>query len=336
MTDASDIAPAPHSAPPTTPVGMRPFGWAGWLIHLPLTYRPLKFDGAAARGSAALGDDRASRFYVVWGTVRKRKFDPAALALKRFAKAVGRTRAPNIQANLELIDHPNFQYFGRVVDRVVQCDRYFAYCANTRRVFDMVYHHDNTDADRTFNQSAMRSLLSQPADAPHYWSFFTNSFATPPGYAYAKSVINIGDMAVTTHLPRRFRRRREITVRQIYPARLALARQPIEDWIKSITVHKKLIHKPRHQRWFKRGGLRMDPVQTPVGAGFVIDTRVPWQLQMWRGRKFRRTRTWFVHDELQDRLAVVSISAANAELPDLIDTIWANWQWAADSAPNAD
>lgn len=308
--------------------GMRPFGWAGLLMQLPEVYRPMKFEGDADRGRVILGDNRAKRLELVWGQVRARRFDPRRLAIKRLKRAVGRKRAGMIDGNVTSVDHPHFDFVMRFNDRVVECDRYIAYSEDSTRVFDMVYHHDQADTDRRFNDVAMPTMCDQPKGGAQFWALFANSFISPAGYVYAASVPNLGDLSVTLWQRRRLRRKRELTVRQIYPARLALARQPLEKWIQSLTADTKSIQRPRYRKMFRRGGIRAEPVDVPIGSGYELDTRVAWQLQLFRGRRFRHTRVWLIHDEANDRLAVISVSGPENERADVLEAVWSGWQWA--------
>jgi hypothetical protein len=105
------------------------------------------------------------------------------------------------------------------------------------------------------SHKALPALVCSGEDEATDWSVFGVSFRSPAGYVLDKYRLYSGDMAL------RFTRARaddpedgspaRLTVRQVYPATVALKRRPLERWLDRppFQTHRRLARGHRAERW---------------------------------------------------------------------------------------
>ena len=341
-TGGTPVLPAPSPLSPVaanlggTPIPrprdwgplLRPFGWAGLLMYVPRSFRLARVEGNDRSGKLVLADEDRPRLEIAWGRVERRRFDPQRFLTRQLRRALGRDRAEVVAAGARPVEHPAFSPMIRLFDPEAHCDRYVGYEPRTRRVVEMIYHHGKGQQDELARRVVVPRMTDQPADRTQYWAFFGASFTSPSGFAVVGATLNLGDMAVRMIKPLRWGRRAELVIRHIYPAGLALARQPLQQWLTQILRQKDSAYHPRHTGWLWWKKLRFTPIQTSRGPGLVADafTRLIVQALLWRAS--RRRRTWIIHDQEHDRLLVVQLADPTGGDESALQSILDGLQWA--------
>ena len=277
--------------------------WQGWSIAVPADWNPVKIDGDYDSGSVLLADLHSARLGLRWKKAARRG-DPVAWAERSLRDEVGKLAADEAR-HLAL---PGGEWS---VSRLYQDpdppgrDVWVGYSRASHRVLQIVYHA--TKRGTVFPRDVLPTLADTPADAPHHWAVFDLSLTTPPGTRVRWYRFNAGDLSLGLFSGGG----RHVTViRQIGPAGLALARQPLSAW---------LTHLPATTRRLYQ------TVQTTESA--TLD-----RLTGLRATLCRKRRLWWAwpvpgeqtilafHDEHRDRL-ITGQGADEAELRAVLATI---------------
>ena len=309
--------------------GLVPFAWAGLILDLPPTYRPVKIDGTARKGMIALADDERMRLELAWGVPRGRRFD-ARRVLQRKLKSnmpPKHRRRGAFAAHIETRDLPPFDTLIGYHDEEQGLDRWLGFVPTTRRALEIVYHHGTSRENRQFRERILPSLADQTPEQPQRWAFFDHRFVTPAGYAYRDSTLNVGDMRVRLVAWNRPWSRASVTIRLIYPAELALARSPLDLWLTDHVIHRKRVHRPRYRKTLRRGGIVCDSVETAIGPGLTCDTYLRPLLKTISWGMPWRLRCWLIHDQKRDRLLLIDAQDKLRRLDAIIDTIVEGLHW---------
>lgn len=313
------IPPSPSPLPwPAPPSGLRPLGWAGLLLNTPERYHPHKIAGDARKGMIVLADDERPRLEVSWERLKK-SADGDRLVRKRFGAAAGRAeKLPNPAAAPMLLAR----------DAEKQRDRAIAYFPATRRVVEILFLHGTQRENLAMPRQTLAGMVDQPPDRAQRWAFFDVSFAAPAGFLYADARLNLGDMAVTLTRGAREFTAPSVTVRQAYPAKLALARFPLEKWHEDHARSLRHLFADAGAGVLRRGKPSMAAIQTPRGEGFATDAKLRPGLRPFYWRTPRHTRFVTLHDRELDRLHILRATGGAGECGALLDWIARELQWA--------
>jgi len=317
-------------------LGLHPFGWAGVLLDIPENWRPYRVEGSARQGQLGLADNVHPRLEILWDTVRGKGVDPHRLALRHLKRVVGKVEDAVFDAAVERISNNNFNPLLFYRDKDAGLDQCTAFCPATNRVFEIAYHTNNSPEDDAFRKDMLRNLRDQPAESGQKWAFFSVSFIAPSAFLYSSSTLNLGDMSVTIMDNRGRGLRPSITIRQIYPAELALSRRKMEEILADIAKQQHQVYRTKYRKWFKRGGIVSETVDTSIGKAAVTDLRLRPLLMPLSWRMPPNERLWLIHDAKADRLVSVSIAGRPEQFDPLLETVLKGLHWAEKAAESGD
>lgn len=207
-------------------------GWAGWWLPTPEAWRFFKMDGGYRRGFLIVGDDERPRLEMAWAWVTRRRMNIPRYIREYLLARVPRKRRAGVAGEVAEFSLPGFEH--AVSLTIDEQTRYVGYCVRTHRILHWVYHHGSLKQNRRFSADCLPLWRDQPLDAPSKWRFFDVSFAVPAGFRLHYCTLNLGDMEVILTDPTPWGARPRLCVRHIYPATLALARRPLEEWMKEL------------------------------------------------------------------------------------------------------
>ena len=307
-----------------------PFGWAGFLIEIPDVMRLGKIQRHARRGIIRLIDDRELRLELAWGMPRVGS-DPLKALRKFLIKALPRHQRTGVRDQIQTLQArapSNLDpliYFG---DDERESEYWAGYCPATRRAVQVVHHKTDSKKQNQLVRDAVRQLIDQPTDQPQRWSFFSHRLTTPAGFAHQEATLNVGDMMLNLRDVRHRFTRGRIRIRLIYPADLALKRKPIEDWFKDMVTGERSVHLPRHRGLFRRGGLRVNEIDTPHGKALTTDARLPLIFAAFAWTTPRYRRHVIHHDQPAGRIVYLAIADRRHRLDDLVTDTLGGLHWS--------
>jgi hypothetical protein len=286
--------------------------WQGWRIDVPPRWDPIKLEGSYDEGYAALADLLQQRLGIRWKKLGGKRFDPQQWALQMMRQEVGMLAAeearpvpepPEGQWSISLLytepDPP-----GR--------DIWIGYSERTQRGIVLAYQ--TRRRDRTLAETLVPALRDWDIDQPMPWSVFELSCVVPPGFGLLSQRLNAGDLSLLFGTPQR----REIIVRQVAVAKLALTRMPLDKW---------LIQQHRMQRRHYRSIGQPQPTSLAVLGGRELSG---FSQERRRRRRYFYKR-WLpaslmsvvLHDEQRDRLVILEATDEG-----LIEELAATIGWA--------
>jgi hypothetical protein len=335
------------SATNPTPDGTRPFGWAGFVFPAPEGFKLLQVTGTHARGNIRLVDSQEIRIEVAWATVTRPRFDAQKFITKQLrrsltagAKREERSRGEALADVAVDPKIPALQPALLAIDAEKKLDRIVGFCPATSRVFEIVYRHGTPAQDALVRGTSLRGFIDQPIDGPMKWAFFGMSFIAPPGFVFAQAKLNLGDMQVQLLIKGSDLTGPGLLIRQIYPAKLALARQPLEGWMALWT--RALAPTWRFEGCGTSGkkppviyhrpvAVNAERRDVPSSAGFdAIEARggLRWLFRpfLWRAPKTTRLLMWL--DPEPDRIIALQCSHRGEAVDGVLDQAARGVNWA--------
>lgn len=296
-------------------------GWAGLLFHAPDTYRFARVDGDADDGGLRLADEDGSSIDAFWARVTRRKFDARKYLVKRLRKAMPR-RMP------EDVKQPGFDVFIACEDREQGVFRYMGYCEKAGRVIDFAFKRSTAASENVFKKQVLPTLRDQPLDQPHRWAFFDTSFVAPIGFRYAWSKLNVGDMSVGLHAGKTQLTGDSITVRQVYPAALALSRQPLTAWLDAWAGEHRKTYRAAGLRRVGGGAAETRPFTTPMGEAIAAEAPLRRMLRVIHWSAPRASRFLAMELPRHDRIVMLHVAAKPERIDPLLRGLIEGQQWA--------
>ena len=287
---------------------MQPFAWAGLVMSVPDAFRPIRIRGDAARGSIDLGDDRRSRLEIHWGKVTKTKFDAVSFAKRQLARAAEVGRSERRSLAFDVIEHDTLATLLAYHDDDKELDRFVGFDAASRRVIELAYHRANEREDHAVRDETIARLTVTPPDRPQPWAFFDVRFMSPAHFKYRGATLNLGDMTVNLNWADKGWWRPMMSVRHIYPATLALSRQPIDQWMRTTITGRQLPYRAAQRFTRSRKPAPFEQIDTPYGPAIVVDARLRLSYRVFQWRLPGVQRTCIAHDEEHDRLVVIQVA----------------------------
>ncbi|MGN6724382.1 MAG: hypothetical protein ACTHLZ_00545 [Tepidisphaeraceae bacterium] len=262
--------------------------WQGLSFHAPASWNPVKVEGDFAKGSLLLADLHAARLGVRWRQLAKRE-EPAALIRRLMGEEIGALAAD--EAVTRAAEHWQHAFLYRDPAPPGR-DVWIGFSRDSNRVVQVV-HHANRRQRPEF-EAALDSLRDANADAPRQWSMFDLQLISPPGYVLQWYRLNAGDHTLAF----RDADQQQVLIRQIRPAGLALARQPLAQWLAiqpaSATRFYRAVDEPQHVK-LPIGGERCDGLSAVAARRRRM--RFAWKVPP------RQVLLAF-HDRARDRLVV--------------------------------
>ena len=258
--------------------------WHGLALALPDEWSPVKIDGDAVTGSIVIADLHASRLAVRWQTIKRRaRFDADAWSRAAIATEVGQLM---LERSAPFMPGDAGDWRG---------GRLFVEPEPPGRDVWVGFHRPTSRAIEVVHQTKRRSqtlaeIVASLRASPNEWSIFDLSCRVPDGWTLRRQRLNAGDLTLT------FGRGRDaLVVRQVAPATLALARQPIDKWI---DAHARL--------WNKTYVCRATPEAISDGLAKTFERRRRFFFARWLAT--HRTIVASI-DRARDRLVIVDASS---------------------------
>lgn len=279
---------------------LRRVGWAGLLFDCPRSFRFARLEGDADQGKLILADDHRQRLEFAWARVRSDHYDGLKFARKRLARVL---RIKDVTSQLAEVANEHYKPLLYYRDPQDKLDRYAGYCPASRRVIEIAYHAGNAAEDRLIRQYLGPGLIDQNIRQPTRWSFFDVSFIAPPGYRYESARLNLGDMRVRLIAGSRRWNGPRLTIGQIYPAELALKRQDLPQWVRSLAAEIRSHYRPAKGKtlnvhtWEAEG-------ESIAQADLVLRRR--FRPFLWSTP--RPLRLYVIHHHVHNRLTFINIS----------------------------
>lgn len=272
--------------------------WQGWSLTVPADWNVVKLEGNRDKGFVLLADLTSARLGLRWDGVSS-KVDAKSLIRHAMLNEVGELatkearphEAPRLAAGKSKENHALICEESEPPGR----DVWIGYSAASKRLIQLSYHA--SARDRVLANEVIPTLEDQEDAQAQRWSVFDLSCETPSEFSLASHQMNAGDLRLSFTASKR----REISIRQIGPAKLALSRQPLEKWLQTQLSSRQKLYRAK------------DPEKTtvelrgqPVEALRVVQTR--------RRRAFLHRAlplelfTYAVHDESRNRIVIVQTS----------------------------
>jgi hypothetical protein len=198
------------------------------------------------------------------------------------------------------------------------------YCPRSRRVIEIVYHLDSPAQDLLIRKYLAPGLRDQSVLTPQWWAFFDVSFLAPPGFRYESARLNLGDMRVRLISGTRRWNGPRITVGQIYPAKLALQRQDVNQWVRNLAAEIRSHYRPSQGKV-----LAVQFYDIPQGRVAQADLKLRRRFRPFLWRTPRPLRLYVIHHHAYDRLTFLNISDMNTDrIAEHFDFISESLHWA--------
>lgn len=270
------------------------FAWQGWDILIPSEWDPVRLEGDFDSGMALLADLAKARAGLRWQRLasKAKVADAIDRALRDEVGSLAAREARDVRDDrwdgAKLFVEPDPP--GR--------DVFVGYSAASRRLLQFVYHVEKPRRDRMLSDTLLSVLQDRSADEERTWSVFELSCRLDRSFKLESHKLLAGDLSLS--FADSAKPRREVAVRQVGVAQLALQRSPIEQWLR-----RQQSTRGKHYRAAKA----QDEIELTA-----IDGRA---LQGVCGRMSRRRRFFFMrslprelltlalHDEARDRLVIV-------------------------------
>ena len=293
---------------------IRPFAWAGYLLNIPATFRLSSIEGDHRQGSFRLVDGERVRLEFSWATETRGRFDFPAFAKKKLGGSRKRGE-PDPDSKVRELSVPgsDLQLF-HLPDEEGRIDRFVGWSSKTHRVVQIVYSRAADREDEFVAGTCIPGVIDQPRDQPMKWAFFDCSFVTPSGLYYQNATLNLGDMSVRVSARGSDLRGPALTVRQLYPASLALLRRPLVDWIRSWTLETWDSYRVKRPGFLGRGAIPCDNVDSAIGPCLAVRTCLRSILRPIYWWMPRECEIRLFHDKDHDRLIVVRATGTPAEI----------------------
>lgn len=263
--------------------------WHGWKMIVPDTWNPVKVDGDWSAGLILLADMHQARLGIRWREVRRG--DPTKTVARAMENEVGRL------ACQESVDHPMASSGAWRASRFYEendppgRDVWVGYSAVSSRLLQLVHHVKRPDP--ILKQTLLASLQDTPRDEPQSWSIFDLSCQTPAGWRLQWYRFHAGDLTLAFA-----RGRDQIRLRQVGPASLALARMPLDDWIRQLDKSYRKIYRPPNE--LADTSLEVASRTIPARLGMLMRKK----RLFWAWTYLPRLTVMGFHDPVRNRLGL--------------------------------
>lgn len=250
----------------------------------------MKIEGDWNKGSILIADFHATRLAMRWQSMPKRRFDPADWARNALRSEVGQLM---LEKSLEHLPGKAFTV-GRLFLEPDPPGRdvWVGASGVSDRLIELVYQ--TRTRSRVLRDEILPTLGDQRRDGSLHWSIFDLSCTLPTGWSLKSQRLNAGDLTLSFG-----KRNAVVVVRQIAPAALALARQPLEKWLDAQQRLWKKLYRPDGEVE------SITPTHSHVGGPILAQA-------LRRRRRFFLARwvawkrfTLAAHDTRRDRLVLV-------------------------------
>ena len=291
--------------------------WAGWQIRVPADWRPVAIEDAPRRQCMMIGSASSPIMQVKW---TRTPADATAFAawlprrLRRTARGMAKSDQP--PQSPETTDAAWLKGGSRSL--------WYGACARASILLEIVVDATAGIHELDLIENSIIPSLRYTAEAePTRWAVFDVSFTTPPGFALASKRLNVGDMQIEFSGSSG----KQLTLRQIYPASIALSRQPLDQWLGpqriSRTARVLRMQEGPHP-WHARVNGR-----DVSGMRYIADHLLRFPL---RALKPRHRSAAVLHDTLRDKLLCAELDMPGMPEANLLADVMASMTTAREEA----
>lgn len=215
--------------------------WCGWGMPIMPAWRPMKVQGEWKRGEIIVGDDAEAAFKITWWRPERSSFDGHAWIHNRIREL----------GNVPSDDSAAPRGFSSTAFVAEQPSRggglrglWFGYSADIGLMLEVAVNRGASKTAQDFVlKNALPDLQISHYGEPVRWALYSAGFVSPPGYELSEWHLFSGDIALRLLNEKNAAR---ITVRQVYPAALALKRRDMLRWMESFPFKE-------HRRYQRNG-----------------------------------------------------------------------------------
>jgi hypothetical protein len=241
--------------------------WCGWSLRLPPQWRPLRVEGDGRTGNMMVGSATDATLRIRWARLSPARARRAWARRVRRAKGQPLARTPGGFTDCAILKpHKSAQTV------------WLGIAEEAGLLLDLVY---NSAGDAKYVREIERVVLPSLAAEPlgtregSHWAIFGARFVTPPGFTLLGQSLHLGEISL-----RLARGKDRLSVGQVYPSDLALARRPLKFWLRSWPWEKGAL-----RRYREIGDVEMrDATLFPAGNRVVSPISGPSLLRLGRKR----------------------------------------------------
>jgi hypothetical protein len=283
--------------------------WMGFEVPIKEDWRPLRMDGEHHKGSITVGDMNGPIFQLRWLRAPK-GYDGREWIEKRRTDVAGGQKSPGAP------QPRGFSHVSWIKDLSIREESQKTVWWGRSKEDGVLVEILLTNlcdpvANNWFLKVALPKLTVLPASDAWRWRVFSSRFMVPARYTLARKRLAAGD--ITLQFVRGEDER--LTLRQVFPARLALRRRKLVAWLK---------HRPfRETRRIRAEAEDVESDNRAMISGWKnLPFPVGWLFP-------RHCRMLAVQDRGLDRLLIVEHEWAGPAPQESVDDLVAGMKWSA-------
>jgi hypothetical protein len=271
--------------------GLASLAWSGWSLKIKEGWKPLKIEGEWKKGRMVIGSSSSVLFQIQWKRIPLGKLVGESWIADRL-----RSRRVTQEDLIKKPEHPikSTQFHAWVPPgasrKNLEMGFYYLCDESSGLALEMAFRPEDPECSESF---FMRYILPSltiytPMESALH-AVFGCRFQIPPGYQLRQFRLNSGDIGLRFSNSAGDR----LLAWQVYPARLALARRKLQDWLK-------------YPPFRESRRVRIIKTSTDSSLSFYASgcKMLPFPLGFISRRHYHQL---IQHDENQDRLTIIEM-----------------------------
>ncbi len=269
-------------------------------MQIPKRWNPVKLEGDFDEGFILLADMQRPRLGLRWAGSRKVGRDSLAWVNKSMRQEVGQLAAGEA-ADFAMPDWNASRIY--IEPKPPGRDVWMGVSRVSGRGMQVIHHAHRRD--RVLSEVLLPTLIDDARSDPRTWSVLDLCCRVPAHLMLTKPRLFAGDLGLTFA----GKQRRQLLIRQIGPASVALKRMPLERWLKQQQASERKNYRP--SKFHQPKMLVGDRGDEMAGLSSIQNRR--WRF-FWKMRLPPKIETLVMHDQRQDRLRIVQGGGENLDL----------------------
>jgi hypothetical protein len=228
--------------------------WCGWGVRIPPDWRPLHIEGTWDKGAMMVGPGDEAVFQIKWQRPNPRRFDEQVWIRDRLARYAAFSHpgaapgADGFSVKALFRDVPTRNAGNRSL--------WYGYSPAANLAVEVAVNRASAAANqRTALDETIPAASATSLQEATKWALYEVGFLSPAGYRITRWRLFSGDIALRLRGPAGKR----LTVRQVYPAEIALTRRRMEEWLAAMPFDE-------HRRLRPSGPVESASVETRSGV----------------------------------------------------------------------
>ncbi len=295
--------------------------WMGWQVSVPADWRPLRIEGEWLRGTMVIGNSDGPCIQVKWIRPDTRRFRPDRAIARRTKKE----KRNNLSLSKSCPSATDFRHCSWLTGKEGTARAvWYGYAPKAELMLELVARMKDGKTGKWIEKRIIPSLKAFRANEAMPIAVFGASFKIPAGFTLKTWKLELGDITIKLDA----KESKSLTLRQVYPAGLALSRRPIERWqeLKPFKEHRsfRTNGKPAPCRIERNGhacsGIRRcGKKRLPVPLGMIAS---------------RTSVAMAVHDVEDDRIFMAEYDAKKEAPEGIVARAIAEMNWAMRNGQN--